>query len=73
MTRFWISLLDAGLLHQFNSKFLHVGEVPLAGSQLGNATHLEKLGVHLTTLTQAQADYIGVKVEGPYKVDFYRY
>ena len=35
--------------------------------------HLEKLGVHLTTLTQAQADYIGVKVEGPYKVDFYRY
>lgn len=35
--------------------------------------HLEKLGVHLTTLTQAQADYIGVPVEGPYKVDFYRY
>ncbi|MCQ2050146.1 MAG: adenosylhomocysteinase, partial [Candidatus Saccharibacteria bacterium] len=35
--------------------------------------HLEKLGVHLTKLTQAQADYIGVKVEGPYKVDFYRY
>ncbi len=35
--------------------------------------HLEKLGVHLTKLTQAQADYIGVPVEGPYKVDFYRY
>lgn len=35
--------------------------------------HLEKLGVHLTTLTQKQADYIGVKVEGPYKADFYRY
>ena len=35
--------------------------------------HLEKLGVHLTTLTQAQADYIGVPVEGPYKVEFYRY
>ncbi len=35
--------------------------------------HLEKLGVHLTKLTQKQADYIGVKVEGPYKPDFYRY
>lgn len=35
--------------------------------------HLAKLGVHLTTLTQKQADYIGVKVEGPYKPDFYRY
>ena len=35
--------------------------------------HLEKLGVHLTTLTKAQADYIGVSVEGPYKAEFYRY
>lgn len=35
--------------------------------------HLAKLGVHLTTLSQKQADYIGVKVEGPYKADFYRY
>ena len=35
--------------------------------------HLEKIGVHLTTLTQDQADYIGVPVEGPYKPDHYRY
>ena len=35
--------------------------------------HLENLGVHLTKLTQKQADYIGVPVEGPYKADFYRY
>lgn len=35
--------------------------------------HLDKLGVHLTKLTDKQADYIGVKVEGPYKADFYRY
>ena len=35
--------------------------------------HLERLGVHLTKLTQKQADYIGVPVEGPYKADFYRY
>ncbi len=35
--------------------------------------HLERIGVHLTTLTQAQADYIGVKIEGPYKAEHYRY
>ncbi|MDP6436325.1 MAG: adenosylhomocysteinase, partial [Gammaproteobacteria bacterium] len=35
--------------------------------------HLGQLGVKLTTLTQEQADYIGVKVEGPYKSDHYRY
>ncbi len=35
--------------------------------------HLDKLGVKLTQLTQEQADYIGVPVEGPYKPDFYRY
>ena len=35
--------------------------------------HLDKLGVQLTKLTQEQADYIGVPVEGPYKSDHYRY
>jgi adenosylhomocysteinase len=35
--------------------------------------HLDKLGVKLTTLTQTQADYIGVPVEGPYKPEHYRY
>jgi adenosylhomocysteinase len=35
--------------------------------------HLEKLGVKLTKLTKEQADYIGVKTEGPYKSDHYRY
>ena len=35
--------------------------------------HLEKIGVKLTTLTKAQADYLGVPVEGPYKPDHYRY
>jgi len=37
------------------------------------ALHLEKLGVKLSTLTQKQADYIGVPVEGPFKPDHYRY
>ncbi len=35
--------------------------------------HLAKIGVKLTKLTQEQADYIGVPVEGPYKSDHYRY
>ncbi len=35
--------------------------------------HLEKVGVELETLTQEQAAYIGVPVEGPFKNDAYRY
>ncbi|HEC12720.1 MAG TPA: adenosylhomocysteinase [Acidiferrobacteraceae bacterium] len=35
--------------------------------------HLGKLGARLTQLSKEQADYIGVKVEGPYKPEHYRY
>ena len=35
--------------------------------------HLEKIGVRLTKLSQKQADYLGLKVEGPYKPEHYRY
>ena len=35
--------------------------------------HLDKLGAKLTELSQEQADYIGVPVEGPYKPEHYRY
>ncbi|MBX7169140.1 MAG: adenosylhomocysteinase [Pirellulales bacterium] len=35
--------------------------------------HLDKLGVKLTRLSQTQADYLGVPVEGPFKPDYYRY
>ena len=35
--------------------------------------HLQKIGVRLTTLTAAQAAYLGVPVEGPYKPEHYRY
>jgi len=35
--------------------------------------HLAKVGVHLTTLSQEQADYINVSVEGPFKPEHYRY
>jgi adenosylhomocysteinase len=35
--------------------------------------HLKKIGANLTVLTQKQADYLGIKPEGPYKPDHYRY
>jgi adenosylhomocysteinase len=35
--------------------------------------HLEKIGVKLTTLSDKQAKYLGVPVDGPYKADIYRY
>jgi adenosylhomocysteinase len=35
--------------------------------------HLGKIGANLTKLSQQQADYIGVPVDGPYKPDYYRY
>ncbi|MCY4135391.1 MAG: adenosylhomocysteinase [bacterium] len=35
--------------------------------------HLDALGARLTTLTPAQADYMGVSAEGPFKADHYRY
>ncbi|WPR73523.1 adenosylhomocysteinase [Algoriphagus sp. NG3] len=37
------------------------------------ALHLAKLGVELEVLSQDQAEYIGVTVEGPFKPDYYRY
>ena len=37
------------------------------------ALHLAKLGVELEELSQEQAEYIGVTVEGPFKPDYYRY
>jgi len=35
--------------------------------------HLKKLGVKLTTLTDAQSEYLGIPREGPFKPDYYRY
>ncbi len=37
------------------------------------ALHLDKLGVKLTKLTEVQAQYLGIPVEGPYKPEHYRY
>ena len=35
--------------------------------------HLKNLGVKLTTLTDAQSEYLGISKEGPFKTDYYRY
>jgi len=35
--------------------------------------HLERLGAHLTELTSAQANYLNIQIEGPYKPEHYRY
>ena len=35
--------------------------------------HLEKLGVHLTTLSDKQAEYLGLPATGPFKPEWYRY
>jgi adenosylhomocysteinase len=51
-------------------------QVKVLGKELDEEVarlHLIKLGVELEALTQEQADYIGVPLEGPYKPDHYRY
>jgi len=53
------------------SKRVHV--LPKHLDEMVARLHLDKLGAKLTTLTQEQADYINVPVEGPYKPDHYRY
>ncbi len=57
-----------------NDKYkVEVYRLPKALDEEVARLHLEKIGVKLTKLTQEQADYIGVPVEGPYKPDHYRY
>ena len=43
------------------------------GATDSRGVHLDHLGVKLTKLSQEQASYIGVPVEGPYKPEHYRY
>ena len=60
--------------------FAHTGNYPIGVYVLPKTLdeevarlHIGKIGAHLTTLSQAQADYIGVPVSGPYKPEHYRY
>ncbi len=58
----------------FNEKFeLGVHILPKKLDEKVAALHLKKLGVELTKLTKAQADYLNVSVEGPFKPEHYRY
>jgi len=56
--------------HQYENK---VYTLPKHLDERVARLHLEKVGVGLEVLTPAQAKYLGVKVEGPYKSDHYRY
>jgi adenosylhomocysteinase len=63
-------------LELFNQTGQYVNDVYVLPKHLDEKVarlHLGALGVKLTTLSQEQADYIGVPVEGPYKPDTYRY
>lgn len=56
--------------HQYENK---VYTLPKKLDEQVARLHLEKLGAKLTTLSQEQAQYIGVSIEGPYKPEHYRY
>ncbi|MEI7928793.1 MAG: adenosylhomocysteinase, partial [Verrucomicrobiales bacterium] len=59
-----------------NKDSYQAGEVKVLPKHLDEEVarlHLEKIGAKLTKLTPDQADYIGVKQEGPYKPEAYRY
>jgi adenosylhomocysteinase len=61
-------------LHQHNAKYeKKVYILPKHLDEEVARLHLHHLGVKLTKLTPEQAEYIGVKVEGPYKPEHYRY
>jgi adenosylhomocysteinase len=61
-------------LHQHAGEYERkVYTLPKALDEKVARLHLEKLGVKLTRLSQEQAAYIGVPVEGPYKPEHYRY
>ena len=47
--------------------------LPKALDEEGARLHIEQLGVKLTRLSESQAEYIDVPLDGPYKPDHYRY
>ena len=61
-------------LHSRNSEYpVGVHVLPKSLDEKVARLHLDALGVKLTELSPSQAAYIGVPIEGPYKVDHYRY
>jgi adenosylhomocysteinase len=58
----------------FTKKYdVNVHRLPKHLDEKVAALHLEHIGVHLTKLTPVQAKYLGVKADGPYKAEHYRY
>jgi adenosylhomocysteinase len=63
-------------LELWNNRDAYKNEVYMLPKHLDEKVaklHLAKIGVELTELREDQADYIGVKVEGPFKPEYYRY
>merc|ERR1711939_634149 len=70
------TLAQLDLLNNSNVTKAYKNDVYLLPKDLDEKVarlHLPALGANLTTLSKEQADYIGVKVEGPYKPSTYRY
>ena len=63
-------------LELWNNRDAYKNEVYMLPKHLDEKVaklHLAKIGVELTELREDQANYIGVKVEGPFKPEYYRY
>ena len=61
-------------LFKYGVKYLNkVYVLPKHLDEMVAILHLDKIGAKLTKLTQEQADYINVPIDGPYKTDQYRY
>jgi len=61
-------------LWQHTEKYpLGVYVLPKKLDEMVARLHLQKIGAHLTTLTEEQAQYLNISTDGPYKPDYYRY
>lgn len=73
-TSFANQVLAQIALWQENEKYpLGVHVLPKKLDEMVAKLHLQKLGAKLTTLTEEQAKYLNISVDGPYKPDMYRY
>jgi adenosylhomocysteinase len=61
--------LDVGVKFEVGKVYV----LPKKLDELVARLHLAKVGAKLTTLTESQAKYLNVSVEGPYKAENYRY
>ena len=65
--------LSCGMLADWGGDVYRGDMLPKHLDEMVARLHLDKIGVKLTTLTDEQANYIGVGKTGPYKADHYRY